>query len=488
MKINRIMIAAPKSGSGKTLLTCALLQALKDRGEPVVSYKCGPDYIDPMFHQKVMGVPSKNLDTFFTDERQTRDLFLQGRKEGDFAVMEGVMGLYDGLGGIRQEGSSYHLAQITETPIILVVDAKGMGRSVISLIAGFLAYDRAHLIRGVILNRISSSYYGILKPLIEEELQIRVVGYFPEAGQFHIESRHLGLWMPDELQNIRERLREAGEQLQKTVSVDLLLRIAKQAEETEWLQKLPDASQKPEADGTGHATVSGMESGTGQDTDSDAGVVLAVARDEAFCFYYEDNLRLLRENGGSLQFFSPLHDSALPKDCCGILLGGGYPELYGKELEQNESMRMAIRKAASNGIPMVAECGGFMYLHSIILDQKQNSSLGAGVLPKTCYATEKLVRFGYISLEEKNANFLPEGTTVRGHEFHYFDSEDNGADCIATKPVTGRTYSCVISEGNRWMGFPHLYYPSNPAFPERFVEKAREYQRKKEREANGEFI
>lgn len=178
MKINRFMIAAPKSGSGKTMITCALLQLLKDSGKNVLSYKCGPDYIDPMFHKKVLGVPSKNLDTFFTDEKTTVQLFLDERADGDFAVLEGVMGLYDGLGGIYEQGSSYHLAKVTQTPIILVVDAKGMGKSVLALIAGFLQYDTHHLIKGVLLNRMSKGYYDIIKPLIEKELSIKVVGYF----------------------------------------------------------------------------------------------------------------------------------------------------------------------------------------------------------------------------------------------------------------------------------------------------------------------
>ena len=165
MKLNRIMIAAPKSGSGKTTITCGLLQAFKDAGKNVISYKCGPDYIDPMFHQKVIDVPAKNLDTFFTDEETTRKLFLKNRKEDELVILEGVMGLFDGLGGIREEGSSYHLAKVTKTPIILIVDAKGMGRSVISLIAGFLAYDKEQLIKGVILNRMSTALWFHNKPL-----------------------------------------------------------------------------------------------------------------------------------------------------------------------------------------------------------------------------------------------------------------------------------------------------------------------------------
>ena len=233
MKLNRIMLAAPKSGSGKTTITCALLQTLKDMGENVVSYKCGPDYIDPMFHRKVIDIPSKNLDTFFTDEETTIDLLISGRNENDFAVMEGVMGLFDGLGGTREEGSSYHLAKVTNTPIILVVDAKGMGRSVIPLISGFLSYDREHLIKGVILNRMSKSYYDIIKPLIEAELKITVAGYFPDykkLGIHSFESRHLGLVMPDEIAGIKDQLKAAAEEFQKTVSIDAIIDIAKGAE------------------------------------------------------------------------------------------------------------------------------------------------------------------------------------------------------------------------------------------------------------------
>ena len=167
MKLNRIMIAAPKSGSGKTTITCALLQALKNNGMQVISYKCGPDYIDPMFHENVLNVPAKNLDTFFSNEECTKELFLNNRTEKDFAVLEGVMGLFDGLGGIKEEGSSYHLAKVTKTPIILVVDAKGMGRSIIALLAGFLSYDKEQLIQGVILNRMSRGYFEIVKPAID---------------------------------------------------------------------------------------------------------------------------------------------------------------------------------------------------------------------------------------------------------------------------------------------------------------------------------
>lgn len=214
---------------------------------------------------------------------------------------------------------------------------------------------------------------------------------------------------------------------------------------------------------------------TDNNTDTDSPII-AVARDEAFCFYYEDNLRLLEEHGARLRYFSPLHDSRLPEGCDGILLGGGYPELHLQELEQNMSIRNEIRAAMEQDIPCVAECGGFMYLHETIEDQEGKQYRMAGVLPGICINKGKLVRFGYIELQEKKPSFLPEGTKIRGHEFHYYDSSDNGEDCMAVKPVTGKRYPCVIETQNRFLGFPHLYYPSNPGFAENFVEKARDFR------------
>ena len=487
------MIAAPKSGSGKTMITCALLQLLKDNGKNVLSYKCGPDYIDPMFHKKVLGVPSKNLDTFFTDEKTTVQLFLDERADGDFAVLEGVMGLYDGLGGIYEQGSSYHLAKVTQTPIILVVDAKGMGKSVLALIAGFLQYDTHHLIKGVLLNRMSKGYYDIIKPLIEKELSVKVVGYFPEQKNIGLSSRHLGLVMPDEISDIKKQLNETADRLKKTIDMDLFIDIAEAADE------IGDSGS---ADKDKRKTLKNAEPMRLQDQNNT--VNIAVAMDEAFCFYYEDNLRMLEKCGAKLQYFSPLHDTSLPEDCDAMLLGGGYPELYAKELSENVSMLNAIKKAFRAGMPTVAECGGFMYLHAYIrnicddtdeqnkadvqnkadIQNDMNKSKLVGALDGGCHFKGKLVRFGYIELAEKHSNFLPPNEKIKAHEFHYYDSTDNGADCIATKPATGRSYDCVISHDNYWLGFPHLYYPSNPHFAESFVRKAYEYRRNK----NGKLL
>ncbi|MCM1122477.1 MAG: cobyrinate a,c-diamide synthase [Eubacterium sp.] len=470
MKYRRVMIAASKSGSGKTTVTCALLQALKDKGYQAVSFKCGPDYIDPMFHEKVIGVPSRNLDTFFTDEEQTRRLFQKSASEDGYTILEGVMGLYDGVGGIREEGSSYHLAKVTQTPVVLVVDAKGMGRSLIPLLAGFLAYDKEHLIKGVILNRMTAGYYETIKPLMEEELGLTILGFLPEKKELCVESRHLGLVMPDELSDMKEKLAALAKEFEKTVSIEDILEIAENVGKTRNAEKAENTKviTGVRMENTRERTFAGQNNRP----------VIAVAKDEAFCFYYADNLCMLEEYGAVIQYFSPLHDTDLPSGCHALLFGGGYPELYADKLSANHAMRSAVKRAAEIGMPMVAECGGFLYLHSAITDRRGENYDMVGVISGKCFNTGRLVRFGYVTMQEKKSNFLPTGQTIKGHEFHYYDSTHNGEDVLAVKPVTGKEYSCIIEGDNYWLGFPHLYYPSNPEFARAFVEKAAEYQKR----------
>ncbi len=461
MQLRRVMIAATKSGSGKTMITCALLKALKNRGEKVLSYKCGPDYIDPMFHAKALGVPAGNLDTFFTGEEETRRILAGSAKEENIAVMEGVMGLFDGLGGSQEEGSSYHLAKVTKTPIVLVADVKGMGvRSMIPLLAGFLLYDKERLIKGVLLNRISEGYYKTVKPLIEGELQIPILGFFPEAKDLCIESRHLGLVMPQELNGIKEKLQKMARKLENTVSVSAIMEIAENAKELGFNKERRKGENFP-----------------GKKDFPEDKPVIAVAKDEAFCFYYRENLLLLEKSGAEIKYFSPIRDQELPPGCHGILLGGGYPELYAEKLSLNHSMQEAIRQAVESGVPIVAECGGFMYLHSSLTGKDGISYAMAGVIPGKCFYTDRLVRFGYVEIQEKESSFLSKGNRIKGHEFHYFDSTDNGNGAVAIKPITDRSYPCIMTGENYWMGFPHLYYPSNPEFARSFVEKASQYKR-----------
>ena len=452
----RIMIAAPQSGSGKTLITCALLQALKEKNYYLESFKCGPDYIDPMFHKTVLGISSRNLDPFFTEDSITRMLLAKGQDSRDLAVIEGVMGLYDGLGGIREEASSYALAKATNTPILLTVNARGMGRSLLALLSGFLQYDTAHLIKGVILNQTPSSFASVLSKEIEETFHIPIVASFPVRDDVRIESRHLGLVMPYELEDIQSRLKIASQVLCENANIEQILEIAKSAPKLEYDVKR-DIKQKL----------------------TEKTIRIGVARDEAFCFYYEDNLDLLKSLGAKLIFFSPLHDDTLPKDLDGILFGGGYPELYLKELEENESMRNSVKSAIENKMPSLAECGGFMYLHDTIFDSEKKPYKMAGVIHACCMKKERLVRFGYLTLNSKTDSFLQKGETIRGHEFHYYDSEDNGECAIAKKPVGTRSWECVHAGSDHWWGFAHLSYYSNPKFAEKFAEACRSYKTNK---------
>ena len=476
----RIMIAAPQSGSGKTLITCALLQALKDQGYRLESFKCGPDYIDPMFHKTVLGISSRNLDPFFTKDCVTRMLLAKRQDSRDLAVIEGVMGLYDGLGGIREEASSYALAKATNTPILLTVNARGMGRSLLALLSGFLQYDTAHLIKGVILNQTPASFASVLAKEIEETLSIPVVASFPVREDVRIESRHLGLVMPSELEDIQSRLKTAAQIFCENANLKQILEIAQSAPKLE--EDVPSSIlQSITADiaNTTDTTNTASPARNFHEPAFQPSVRIGVAEDEAFCFYYEDNLELLKSLGAKLVFFSPLHDRTLPPDLDGILIGGGYPELHLKELSQNTSMRNAIQSAIEEKMPSLAECGGFMYLHDTICDKEGIPYPMVGVIHAACSKKDKLVRFGYLTLTSKTESFLQTGETIRGHEFHYYDSEDNGACALAQKPVGKRSWACVHADHTHWWGFAHLAYYANPSFAQNFIKACWEYKQTK---------
>ncbi len=440
----RIVLAAPKSGSGKTLLTCALLEAMKQRKQRVRAFKCGPDYIDPMFHQKVLGIPSRNLDLFFTGEEQTRALFLRDGNEDELSVIEGVMGLYDGLAGTSEKASTYHLAKALKAPIVLVVNARGMGRSILAEIAGFLSMDEEKLIRGVILNQTNASLYQLIAPMIESKFGVAALGFFPNRTDLALESRYLGLKLPDEVEALHEKVAQAATQLAETVDLERILAIANEAPEL--VVPLQEESAEEQT------------------------VRIAVARDEAFCFYYEDNLKTLEQYGAEIVFFSPLRDKSLPVNVHGVLLGGGYPELLAKELSENEEMKAATQKALAAGLPSLAECGGFMYLHDTLKTQDEKVYQMAGLIHGDCFYTGKLVRFGYAEVT------MPDGNVVKGHEFHYFDSTANGEDCVAEKPITGKNWRLGHYGENHFWSFAHLYYPSCPQFAKWFVERCRAYK------------
>lgn len=452
MRIPRILLTAPASGSGKTLITCGILQALVNRGLRVASFKCGPDYIDPMFHGKVIGTKSRNLDTFFTDEATTRYLFAKNAEDCDVAVAEGVMGYYDGLGGIRTEGSTYEVACTLELPAVLIVGCKGASLSILATIKGFLDYRQDSHIEAVILNQISPMIYGQLKPMIEQELGIKVLGYVPKVTELALESRHLGLVLPGEIEALKDKLNRLAKVLEETLDLNELLKLAEKSAE---LNADKPFIPKPERTNP---------------------IRIAVAKDDAFCFTYLDNLELLEEMGAELAPFSPLEDRALPPGSAGMILSGGYPELHAKKLSENEQMRAAVRAAIADGMPCIAECGGFLYLHRELEGSDGNVYPMAGVLDAKAYRTNKLGRFGYITLEAMEDQLLGKaGTKIKGHEFHYWDSERCGESFHAKKPTGKREWNCVCGNKTLYAGFPHLFYYSNLQVPFEFLKKCGEY-------------
>ncbi len=460
IELPRLMLAAPSSGSGKTTVTIALLQALKNRGRRPAAFKCGPDYIDPMFHREVLGLPGYNLDLFFTPPHVVRGLLAQGAEGAELAVLEGVMGYYDGA-GLTEEASSYHLACETGTPTVLVVRPGGASLSVAALVSGFLRFRGESRVGGVLLNECAPSLGDRLAGIIERECGVPVYGALPKLPHLALESRHLGLVTPDGVSGLREKAEELAHTLEEHSDLDALLTLAGSAPRLEG--KLPELS--PIA----------------------RGVPIAVARDEAFCFYYQENLDLLQKLGAELVFFSPLRDGGLPQGVCGLYLGGGYPELHAKALAENAGMREAVRRAVGAGLPTVAECGGFLYLQRELEDGAGGRYPMAGALDGVGYPAGKLGRFGYIELTARTGGLLcPEGETIRGHEFHYWDSSHPGEAFQAQKPHSGLGWRCAHTGPGLYTGFPHLYFWSNPAAAARFVAAAqRQGETDRPREGRG---
>lgn len=461
MRIPRIMIAAVSSGSGKTMVSCALMEALKQKGKIVSACKCGPDYIDPMFHREVLGIDSENLDLFFTEEKMLQKIFLQHVSESDIAVMEGVMGYYDGMTFGSETASSYEVAKTLKTPVILVVGCRGMSLSVLAVIKGMMEFRKDSQIRGIILNRVSSMLYPRMKKMIEKGLremglEAQVVGYIPEDDVFGLDSRHLGLVTPDEISGLKEKMKRAGEMISQTVELGAVMSIAENAPEMDEDKEVIYTAYHPKKT-----------------------IKIGIARDEAFCFYYKENLRLLEKMGCELIPFSPIRDEKLPEGIRGLLLGGGYPEEYAKELAENQSMRESVKAWILEGSPCLAECGGFLYLHEQMQGSDGIRYPMAGVIAAEAVRKERLVRFGYVQIEaEINGNYLKKGEQIRGHEFHYWDSSDNGRDCLAVKPDGTRKWNCIHMRENLFAGYPHLYYYSNPVIAERFVDACRKKEEK----------
>lgn len=446
MKLSRVLIAGTSSGSGKTTAVSALLALLLRRNIEVFAYKCGPDYIDPMFHRAVSGVPCANLDPFFCDEDLLRAQLCRAGG-ARLALIEGVMGYYDGAGKDGTAYSTFTVAKATRSPVILTVDAGGAAASLLATIEGFLRFVPESRIAGVLFNRATKGQYAMLKRWVSEHFGGKVipVGYIPLLPEdCRIPQRHLGLVTAAEITDLAAKIEKIADICAETVDTDAILSLADLAPEID--------CQPPR-------------------TPRFASVRLAVARDNAFCFYYDDTLRLFSEMGAELCFFSPLSDEPLPKDCDGLLLGGGYPELYADTLAKNLRAKESVRAAVCAGMPTIAECGGFQYLGVELAGKKM-----CGALPHVSFDTGKLVRFGYITLTAKHGGLLGgAGTVLPAHEFHYFDSSACGDAFTAQKP-SGRAWDCGILTDTLYAGYPHLYLPASLSAAECFYQKCLRYK------------
>lgn len=440
----KLLVSALSSGSGKTAVSCALLAALKKRGKTPCAFKCGPDYIDPMFHRAVLGVESHNLDLFLAGEAGVRELFCRHSRGYGAAVCEGVMGYYDGLGGVSSRCSSYDVAQTLGLGTLLVLRPGGSGLTLAAQVKGMCAFRQPHHIRGILLNHCSPMLYASLGPVLERETGLPVLGYLPPMKAAETESRHLGLYTAAEMKDLTARVEEMAVQMEKTVELDRLMEIFSCPAEERCA--FPREKKREQS------------------------LRLAVARDMAFCFCYEESLEAFRRTGIEPVFFSPLEDKALPEEVAGLYLPGGYPELYAKELSENREMRRAIQKAAAENMPIVAECGGYLYLCEKLEDVYGHCFPMAGVLPGMGKNQNHLVRFGYAYLTaEEDSLLFRRGERVPVHEFHYWDTEETGTAFSMEKPVSGRSWRCGYGTKSLYAAFPHLYFGGENRMAERLA-------------------
>lgn len=445
----QFLLAAPRSGSGKTTMTCALLMALKRRGCAPCAFKSGPDYIDPMFHRAVLGVESRSLDLFFSAPETVRTLYAKGAAGHGAAVCEGAMGFYDGLGGVSDRASAWHLADTLGLPVLLVVEPKGQSLTLAAELNGLVNFRTPSHIAGILLNNCTARMHALLAPMLEKETGLPVLGFLPKLSEAVIGSRHLGLYTAAEVENLQQKLALLADAADEHIDWPRLLALCE--------KEPPALPVQPET--------------------PPARVRIAVAQDEAFCFTYAETLEAFRDAGAEVVFFSPLRDTALPENIGGLYLPGGYPELHARELSENTSLLREIKRKIESGLPTAAECGGFLYLGQSLTDAEGQSWPMAGVLPGEAKDAGRLVRFGYAALSADSDSLLfRAGESFPIHEFHHWDSTANGTALAAKKPVGGAAWRCGFIDEHFYAGFPHLYWAGTP-LPQRFAAAAENYRR-----------
>jgi cobyrinic acid a,c-diamide synthase len=447
-QIPRVLIAAPSSGSGKTTITAGIMAALSERYR-VQGFKVGPDYIDPGYHTAATGRISRNLDTWMVDQEQVKNIFARAGSDADVCVIEGVMGLFDGYDGLTERGSTAEVAKLLSAPVILVIDAGKMARSAAAIALGFRDFDSDLNVAGVIVNNVGSETHARWVTEAIEAIGINVIGCMPRAEELNVPERHLGLFMAGERESATTAfIHEAAEIANRHVDMEKIFLLAKSATEIQLNTKDTKVTKEKS-------------------------IEIAVARDEAFCFYYEDNLDLLREHGAEVVFFSPLHDEHLPPNISGIYLGGGYPELYAKQLADNKSLREELRGKILAGLPTYAECGGLMTLTEYFVDKSGIEYPMLGILSGFTRLTHEL-KMGYREVSALEPNLmLDKDEKARGHEFHYSEwIKPEGSDAFAyaiQSRMGGEAKSEGFAKKNLLASYVHLHFASNPNLAQNFV-------------------
>lgn len=458
--IPRVVIGAVSSGSGKTTIVTGILSALRQRGLNVQSYKIGPDYIDPGYHKLASGNPAHNLDSWLMPQEKLKEVFCRTAEDADIAIIEGVMGLYDG--GRKGVSSTAEIAKLLDAPVILVIDAKSMGASAAAIALGFKMYDPEVKLAGVILNRLGSQTH---KTMIENALKnigIDVFGAVRRDDSLVMPERHLGL-LPVEENEEQEIVDKIGEAVGNQVDLDEIMKLA----ETQFSIDIDEIEEDNENEDIPQKKIK-----------------IAVAKDDAFSFYYPESIRMLEKCGAEIVNFSPLKDKKLPK-CDGVILGGGFPEMFAKELQANVSMHKSLRKAARKGKPVYAECGGFMYLTEGVVDFEGKFHEMCGIIPCKVQMNNKLQMVGYVEAKTEIDTVLGcKGTKIKGHEFHFsseileeMDMQGFTRAFTFTRMRNNTTYLAGLTRDNILGSYLHLHFLGCPEVAQYFVNKCIQYRR-----------
>ena len=485
------VIAGTGSGSGKTTTSLGIMSWLSRRGYDVAPFKVGPDFIDPGHHAAITGTPSRNLDSWMLSYAMNRAIFNRGCRGRDVAVVEGVMGLFDGYSGVSEAGSTAQMAKWLHLPVILLVDARSMARSAAAIVKGFETFDPDLEFAGVIFNKTGSQrHYEYLKEAVEASCCMKCLGHLPRNQDLAMPERHLGLVTSDEHMISSTVVDTLVEMIDQYTDLGRLLdSLPEMALDDENSSEQGQVSKPGEDIGVSRETISmseGEVSGSEDFPEPDEPVRIAVARDKAFCFYYPENLEFLEAQGARLVFFSPISGETLPRDIHGIYLGGGYPELFAAELSANTSMIQAVKSQSDQGMPIYGECGGFMYLctHIVGMDGKTSWPM-TGCFPFTAVMSQKMRSLGYREITlDADCVVGRKGDRLRGHEFHYSALEDpslagEGMERIYT--ASARAGQPMPLEGycrkNTLGSYMHIHFGSHSGAAAAFVAQCRRFQK-----------